>query len=265
VPSSIKLKAELGDDFNVIFVESQGTSAEGTEAFIYRQRWGASQGMWTSEPPCESGSSTLPSFVLLGNNGQVLITGYPAESKLKDLINAEIKAAKSAPKDTPAPLVKAYADFNKGLYANAILAATKLAETPAAEDKNGMAALAKERADQWTKQAKARVERLDYLMSKAQFAKADAEVLALKPALKGLPDLEAKLAEASTKLAAEDLKVSREAAKALDNLMAKVNDKGVDDKTTKDLKKLADKYPGTPPGDRAAHLAKILEKKPAAD
>ena len=263
MPSSIKLKAELGDDVNVLFVESQATSPEDTEAFIYRTRWGGSQGLWTNEHPCESGGTGLPAFVLLGNDGRALVTGYAEESKLKDLILAEIKTAKSAPKETPAPLLKAYTDFNKGAYAIAILAAQKLAETPAADDKSGMAAAAKLRAEEWTKLATSRVERLKFLLESAQFAKADAEVLALKPAIKGLPTLETKLTELSAKLAADDQKLAREAAKALDSLLAKVNDKGPDDKTTKELKKLAEKYGGTPPGERAAHLAKILDKKAA--
>ncbi len=263
MPSSIKLKAELGDDFNVLFVESQGTSPDDTEAFIFKQRWGASQGLWTNEAPCQSGSNSLPSYVLLGNDGRVLITGYPAESKLKDLINAEIKTAKSAPKDTPPALVKAYADFNKGAYAAAISAANKLAETPAAEDKAGVGPKAKAAADAWSARATARVERLQYMIDNAMFSKADAELIALKPAIKGLPDLEAKLAEFSTKLAADDLKTAREAAKSLENVLGKVNEKGVDDKTAKDLKKLAEKYTGTKPAERAVRLAKLFEKKAA--
>ncbi len=262
MPSSIKLKAELGDDVNVIFVESQGTSPEATEAFIYWTKWGASQGMWTNEAPCESGVTTLPAFVLLGNDGRTLVSGYQEEGKLKELITAEIKAAKSIPKDAPAALAKAWGDFNKGAYASAILAAKKLAETPAAEDKNGLAAASKQRVEEWTKQATSRVERLNFLLESGQFAKLDAELLALKPAIKGLTDLEAKLAEFSSKLAGDDQKVAREAARALETLMTKVNDKGPDARTSKELKTLSDKYAGTRFGERAAHLAKLLEKRP---
>ena len=264
MPSSIKHKLELGDDFNVLFVESQGTSVEDTEAFIFRQRWGGSEGLWTNEAPCSSGSNSLPSYVLLGNDGRVLITGYPAESKLKDLIAAEIKAAKSPPKDLPPSLAKPFLEFSKGSYASAILAADKLAQTPAAEDKNGVGPKAKSLAEEWTMRATARIEALKYMIDNALFAKADAEVIDLKVAVKGLPDLEAKLAVFTTSLASDECKMPREAAKALDNVLKKVNEKGVDDKTAKDLKKVAEKYPGTRPGERAARLARLLEKKQSA-
>lgn len=263
MPSSIKLKAELGDDFNVLYVESQNTPPDDTEAFIYRQRWGGSKGLWTNEPPCTSAGDGLPSFVLLGNDGRVLITGWPAESKMKDLIAAEIKAAKSAPKDLPAPLAKAVQEYNKGAYGSAILAAQKLAETPAAEDKNGVAEKAKAYADQWSKRLAARIDRLGYMRDNAMFREADLEVATLKAALKGTGELETKLAEHAGRLAAEDTKVAREAAKALDRVLEVVNTKGPDDKTVKDLKKLAEKYPGTRPADRAARLARLLEKKPS--
>ena len=109
----------------------------------------------------------------------------------------------------------------------------------------------------------ARIERLQFMIDNAMFSKADAEVVALKPAVKGLADLESKLAEFSTKLAAEDLNLAREAAKSLESVLAKVNEKGVDDKAIKDLKKLAEKFPGTKPAERAARLAKLFEKKAA--
>lgn len=262
MPSSIKLKAELGDDFNVLYVESQGTSPDDTEAFIYRQRWGGSENLWTNESPCDSGSEGLPSFVLLGNRGQVLVTGYPAESKMKDLIAAEIKAAKSAPKDLPAALGKATVDFNKGNFAAAILAAQKLAQTPPADDKDGIVERSNQAIAEWTARAGARVDRLKYMLDNALFARADAEVLKLKAALKGLPDLEARLTELADRLASDEHKTAREAAKSLDNVLGKINEKGVDDKAVKELKKLAEKYPGTRPGDRAARLSRLLEKKP---
>jgi len=260
VPSSIKRKLELGDDFNVLFVESQGTSPENTEAFIYRQRWGGSEGLWTNEVPCSSGSNSLPSFVLLGNQGQVLITGYPSESKLKDLIAAEIKAAKSTPKDLAPALVKPTQDFNKGAYANAILAVNKIAS----EEGNAAAESAKTLAEEWTKRATSRVERLKYMIDNAQFAKADAAVIELKASLKGLPELETKLAEFATNLASEEHKTAREAAKALDNVLKKINEKGPDEKTSKELKKISEKFPGTRPADRAARLGRLLEKKQSA-
>jgi hypothetical protein len=265
VPSSIKLKAELGADFNVVFVESQGTSPDDTEAFIYRQRWGASEALWTHEAPCNSGSDGLPSYVLLGNDGRVLAMGNHTDSKTKDLIAAEIKAAKSVPKDLPPALVKPMQDFVKGAYANAILAATKVSEIPAAEDKAGAAEKAKSLVTEWSQRATNRIDRVKYMIDNAQFAKADAEVLALKTAIKGLPDLETKVAELATRLASAELKTQREAAKSLDNLLGKVNDKGVDEKIAKDLKKLAGKYTGTKPGERAARLARLFEKKAASE
>jgi hypothetical protein len=182
---------------------------------------------------------------------------------MKDLIAAEIKAAKSAPKDMPAPLAKAVQDYNKGAYGSAILAAQKLAETPAAEDKGGVAEKAKQLTGQWNQQLAARIERLKYMRDNAMFSEADAEVASLKTALKGAGELETKLAEHAERLAAEDTKVPREAAKALERVLAVVNTKGPDDKTLKELKKLAEKYPGTRPADRAARLARLLEKKPS--
>jgi hypothetical protein len=263
VPSSIKLKAELGDDINILFVESQGTSPDDTEAFIYRQKWGGSQALWTHERPCESGLDGIPAFVLLGNDGRVLTSGYSGDGKVKDLIAAELKAAKAVPKDLPPALAKSWQEFVKGSYGAAILGAQKVAELPAADDKAGAAERAKTLVADWTQRATNRVERVKYLIDNAQFAKADSEVLALKVAVKGLPDLESKLAELATRLAGDELKAAREAAKSLDNLLGKVNEKGVEDKTGKELKKLAEKYSGTKPGERAARLSRLLEKKAA--
>lgn len=263
MPSSIKLKAELGDDLNVLFVESQGTSPDDTEAFIYRQKWGGSLAMWTHEAPCSSGTDGIPAYVLLGNNGQVLSSGYSGDGKMKDLIAAEIKAAKAVPKDLPPALAKPWQDFQKGNYASAITGAQKAAESATADGKQPVADRAKELADEWTRRATNRVSRLKWLIDNAQFAKADAEVAALKISVKGLADLETKLGEHATRLTSEELKPAREAAKALDNVLGKVNEKGIEDKTAKDLKKLAEKFTGTKPGERASRLARLFEKKPA--
>jgi hypothetical protein len=256
VPSSIKLKAELGDDLNILFVESQQTSPEDTEAFIYKYRWAGSEALWTNEAPCSSGINTLPSYVLLDNEGRALVTGYVSESKIKELVAAEIKSAKSAPKDLAPALAKAMQEFNKGAYSAAILAANKLAS----EGKPETLESAKALAESWTAQAAARIGRLKYLIDKEQFAKADDEVDALRSSLKGLPELEAKLAPFSAQLSSDELKLPREAAKALAGVLKKVYDKGVDDQSLKGLKKVAEKYPGTRSGEEAGRLLRLLDK-----
>ncbi len=265
MPSSIKRKAELGADFNVIFVEAQRATADEMEAFIYRSRWGASEGLWTKDQPCSTAGNGLPYMVLLGNEGQVLITGVPSESKLKDLIQAELKRAKGVPKDAQPALAKAYMEFNKGNYASAISAANNLAATPADEDKHGVAPKAAALAEAWTSQANARVERLKGMLAHGRFAKVDAQIVELKAAFKGLESLEQQLASVTEELAKPEQKTAREAAKALDSLLEKVNEKGVDERALKDLRKLAEKFSGTQSAARAAHLADVLEKKPSQD
>ena len=121
MPASTKLQETFGDDLQVIFVESQGATPAQAEAFSLARRWLGGRAMWTSEHPFQTGATSLPNFVLLGNDGKVLLKGNPlAQPKeIERQIAEQIKSRKSAPADAP-PLVRpAWNELNKGKIAKA--------------------------------------------------------------------------------------------------------------------------------------------------
>jgi hypothetical protein len=260
VPASIKLKEEYGDDVNVLFVESQNTSPEDTEAFILKMKWMGSASMWTNERPMDSGSNSLPSAVLLGSDGRELMRGAPIHQKIKEAVESDLKAQKTAPKGTPPALAAAWIDYAKGNLGAAIAKAEKLAQTPAAEDKDGLVEASKKAAAEFRGRTTKRVERVKWLVDNGQYARADAEVALLQKSLKDLPELNALVGEQATRLQSDELKTAREAEKALANLEKKLYDKGLDEKSSKALKGVAEKYNGTKAAARAIRLATLADK-----
>mgnify|MGYP001445454962 CR=1 FL=1 len=136
MPASLKLQEEYGDQIQVIFVESQGATGDAAEKFAFQRKWLSGHSMWTTERPFDSGSRGLPNFVLLSNDGEVLLKGNPMamKGKIEDAIAAEVRKTKKAPADTPKALEKAWKEFRKGEYSKAITAAQKAATKPEVEE-----------------------------------------------------------------------------------------------------------------------------------
>jgi len=120
VPASIKLQEEYGDTVQVVFVAVQGETPQQAQAFALKKKWLGGRAMWTSERPFDTGLKGIPATVLVSSAGDVLFVEYPIESKLKDLIEEDLKAKEKGPKDAPDPVRKAWAEFGKGNWGKAV-------------------------------------------------------------------------------------------------------------------------------------------------
>ena len=255
MPATIKLKELYGDALAVIFVESQGASADVAEAFAWRQKWMRIDAMWTGERPVHVEGNTIPKFALIAADGTVLHTGNPLEMKkqIEESIAAEVKKSTTAPDGTPKELAKAWSAFIKNDVAVAIAECDKLASDAAKAAK-----------EEFSARTSAKIERAKWLADNGFVPQADALVAALQKSTKGVADLAQKLDEVARALAAESLKSEREAAKALVSLEAKIaTDKPFDESNVKKLQGIAEKFKNTKAAQRASHLVALSKIKPA--
>ena len=254
MPASLKLQEEYGDQIQVIFVESQGATADAAEKFAFKRTWLSGPSMWTTERPFDSGSGGLPNFVLLSNEGEVLLKGNPMsmKSKIEDAIEAEVRKSKKAPADTPKALEKAWKEFRKGAYSKAIAAARKAATKPAVEE----AAL--EAAELFEERAGAALDQVAWCMENGYLTQSEDRLKVLMKSLKGQEELLTRAKVLDEELGSEAYEAEWAACKAFEKVMSKVNRKGVDDRTGKSLEAVAEKHPGTKNGARAARTAGML-------
>lgn len=252
MPLALKMQEEFGDDVQFIFVESQGASANDMEKFVLQQKWFSDQAIWTCEPPVKSTGGGLPSCVVLGNDGEILISDNPmsAHSAIEAALKEQLKLAKKGPKDLSPSCAKAWADFEKGNYAAAIAA---LAAVPEGAEKDAADKL----GSKLEVRAKAKLARLDWLIESAEFEQADKLAAQLSKGLAG-HELEAKATELAGKLTAKEMAPEREAAKALEKLEKRIAKDGLDSAVVKALFAMSDKYAQTRAGKRAKHLADLV-------
>lgn len=213
MPASIKLQEELGDDVQVIFVESQGPKPDEWEAFAWRMKWMGNNAMWTEEPPIPSKSEGLPECALIGIDGTILMQGHPGDfgKKLEDAVRAEVKKAKQAPADTPKALEKIWTTFNKGDVAAAIADCVKLNTDEANQARDQFLALTEKR-----------IARVQWMIEKGFLTAAEKHINALEKAVKGNAELAGKVAEQRSRLESPELKEEREAEKAFSAFLATV-------------------------------------------
>lgn len=261
MPASIKLQQQYGDALQVLFVECQGADVDKFEAFAWRQKWMGTQAMWTEERPLEISGSGLPAFALLDIEGKLLLQGNPLEQKKKieEAIAEQVKKASSAPAGTPSVLAKAWSRFTKGDVAAALAECDKLGTDVV------LAEPAKALRAQMVTRTESRIARGQWLIESGYVAEASELLAGLAKAVKGRPDLEAKVNGELTRLQAPDkaLAGEAEASKALASLQQKmIKDKPFDDGNVKALLKLAEKHAGTKAGEHAARLAKLAKCEP---
>jgi hypothetical protein len=259
VPASLKLQEELGDAVQVIFVESQGATRDKAEAFALRQKWLGGRAMWTDERPVDSQSNGLPSFVLIGIDGEVLLRGNPLAMKgdIEDTIAREIERSRAAPEGTPTKLKKAWSEYGKGNYAGALAEAEKVA-TESGDDAE-LASHAKQAADAFQKRVGSEVARVKAMLASGEYLAAEELLAALEKGTRAHETLAATVAEVRQELSSETLATEREAADALAKLEEKMYGKGKLDKHLSSLEKLAEKYAGTKAGSRAKRILTLLE------
>jgi hypothetical protein len=256
VPASTKLQEKLGDEVQVIFVESQGTPKDVYEAFAWKMKWMGNRAMWTTEPPIAPKSNGLPEVALLGIDGEVIMQGHPGDfgKKFEEAIAAEIKKGKEAPEGTPKELKKAWQLFNKGDVAGAFAECDKVGGDDAGKARNEFVA-----------RTTARVTRAKWLIDNGYVSEAEKLLETLEKSVKAQADLATKVADQKARLAASELADEREADKAFTFLVGKIaKEKPFEDANVKKAQQIAAKYKGTKTAVRAERfvtLSKVeLEK-----
>ena len=253
MPASIKLQEELGEDLQVIFVESQNTPPEDTERFILQHKWMGGRSMWTNERPVQVNTKGLPSYALISSDGKMLSEGNHISKAVKEMIAAEIEAGKEGPEGTPKAVQKAWKDYAKGKLAKALKTATKLREKPE------LAAAAEEAIETFMERTNTRIEALVWRSENGYLAEALDGLDSMESEVKGVPELEGRVSELKDKWEGDDLKAEREASQELSRFLEKLYADGYDKKGRfeKGIAKLVEKHAGTKAGERAAHIAKL--------
>ena len=259
MPASIKLQEEYGDKVQVVFVSVGSDSPDQVQAFALKKKWLGGRAMWTSEPPFETGMKTIPSTVLVSSAGEVLFVDNPVESKIKDLIDEDLKSQEKGPKDVPDPVRKAYAEFAKDSWGKALLDAQAVIDKPPTKDGDAAVAAAKAALEEFKKSIDTRFARVDACVADGLFDRATDELAAIGKAVKGDAELTKRHADAVAKVNGDELKAERDAAAALSKLEKKLYSNGPEDNSAKQLEAFADKYSGTKAGDRARHLASLIK------
>ena len=259
MPASIKLQEEMGENLQVIFVEAQGATRDKAEAFALQRKWLHTRAMWTNERPVPSPGSGLPSFVLIGADGKVLLQGNPMAMKgqIEDAIAEQISLVKKAPEGTPSKLKKAWSEFGKGNFAKALAAAEKVRAS--AEEDPELAQAAAEALDTFRERVLGQVARVDKMMESGDFVFAEELLGQLHKSVKGHDELEAEVGEVETRLSSQENADEREAATALFKLEQKMAGKGKLEKHASKLAKLAETHSGTKAAARASRLLTLLE------
>lgn len=253
MPTSIKLQEEYGDDLQVVFVESQNTPPDKTEAFILGRKWMGGLAMWTTERPFESGTNGLPNYVLLSNEGEVLKKGNHVSSAVGELIDAELKRRSKGPEGTPKPLQKAWAAFYQGKIAKAIDSARKAGTKPElAEDASVL-------VNEFIKRTEATLKAIEWQMNNGYVSSAEDRLKDMAKACKGVEALMGTIESLSAQIDSDEMKDELAASSALDKLLSRVYADGFDKKgkAKKALERLAEKYSGTRAGDRALRISKL--------
>ena len=260
MPASIKLQEELGDDVQVIFVESQGASRDKTAAFVLRRKWIGTSAMWTDERPADSKSRALPSFVLLGNKGQVLMRGNPLAKKkrIEEAIAEQIALARKAPEGTPSKLEQAWSELGRGNLAKALAEAERVKQGAGDDELRSAAETALE---VFKRRADASIRRVTAMIETGDYAHAENLLEEVARAVKGSAELEARVGEVRASLESDDLATEREAAAALAKVEESMAGEGGPREQLPSLEKLAQKYADTAAGGRARRYVSLLEMK----
>lgn len=251
MPASVKLQQELGDDLQVLFVESQGTAPDATEKFILEHKWFGNNAMWTNEHPFNTGSNGLPNFALLSNDGKVLFKGNFSTSEVHDLIDAEIKRANEGPAETPKKLQKAWKLFAKDQIAKAIDEAKKVGADPELSSDAELCVI------EFQNRVQARLDRAKWLIENGYASRGADQVDALVKALKGCTELYDAAVALQTSLDGEELAKEVEASELLEKHLAKLFEDPKEEKLFKKVAKIAEDFPGTKAAERASHIASL--------
>ncbi|HET6163797.1 MAG TPA: hypothetical protein VFG37_09035 [Planctomycetota bacterium] len=247
----MKMQEELGDDIQILLVESQGHTLDDAEKLAYQKKWINDRSIWTTERPFETGAKGIPNYALLSNDGTILSMGNPGSdhSKIVDQITEQLKLAKKGAKGMGPTAVKANAEFEKGNFSAAIKLLDAAPEAEKAE--------ADKLRHSLETRAKAKVARLDWYIGAGEYDKADKLLPTLQKGMAGDEKLEASVKTCSDKLSSKELAQEREASKALAKVQKLIQGDGIGDVAVKQLNAVATKYPNTRAAKKASHLVDL--------
>jgi hypothetical protein len=256
VPASVKLQQTFGDDLQVVFVESQDGTSDTVEAFCLGRRWLGTRAMWTCEQPFDSGARMLPYFVLVGNDGRVVLKGNPLEQsqEIERQIAEQIKARKCAPADAPANVQAAWCEFNGGRFAKAF---SVLREVQRGETHDADKAAVERAGKCFRERIGKELCRVGWMIENGYFEEAAVRLDELASGAKGEDEIYTRCVELVRELESPRWKAEREAARELARTLPAFYKSGGDAATTSELARIAVQYKGTKAALRAEHLAHL--------
>ncbi len=254
VRDALDWQREYGEDLAVVLVEFQGTTEDQVHAFALRSKWFGTRAMWAvGGVPVRTGLRGIPQYVLIGNDGSVLLqgeagmTGMAIENRkmdeVEEAIREQVRLRREGPDDAPRDVQAAYAAFAKGDVAGALERARAAADAGVALADDALAELRARVAF--------RLERAEALVGEGRVGAAEEELASLEDELDGESEAKARLDALVAKLAGDALAREHEADAELAKLERKLFEKGLGSSIEKSLARLADKYEGTQSAARA--------------
>lgn len=244
MPASVRLAEELGDDVSVILA-STGDRLEVIEEFALRRHWLGGPAMWAFEAPVTKSGGSIPWAVVLSSDGEVIFDGSPVHSKIRELIDEDLRDARRGPDGADSTSRAAWREFLSGDAADAI---EKLEESDHESAPVVLAEIESRierdlRRAAWTldngflTEAAERIEDVVILTEETPFAER-AEALA-------------------EELESEARKDERDAARKFDRLVEQLYEDGPSRNLERSLTRIAEDLPGTGTAARAARLARL--------
>jgi hypothetical protein len=255
VPAAIKLQAEIGEDLQVIFVESQGATATKAEKFALDRKWLGGRAMWTTEPPFNTGLGGLPSCALVSPTGEILEVGMSGSvmGDVEDHIAAFAKSKKKFPKDLPKDLKKAWTANAKGDIAKALELLT-----PLEEGSTDISFAAGDLRRAINKKVESRFKAITWMTTNGFPLEALAQLETLAENVEEHEEFTKRAADMVANLEGDDMKAEMDAAKAMAKIEKAIVKSGPDEKIAKKLNKLAKTHSGTKVATRAKTLADLI-------
>ena len=255
MPAAIKLQAELGEDLQVIFVESQGANAQAAEKFALDRKWLGGRAMWTTEAPFNTGLGGLPSCALISPTGEIVNVGMSGSvmGDVEDAIAGFAKAKTKFPKDLPKDLKKAWTANSKGNIAKAL---ELLAPMEAGDGDLSFAAGDLRRSIH--KNVESRFKAITWMKDNGYPLEALASLETLADSVEDHEDFTARATELAAAIEGDDNEAELNAAGAMAKIEKAIAKSGADEKVAKKLQKLAEKHSGTKVAERASKLAKLI-------
>lgn len=253
MPSAIELANQYGDDLHVILVESQGSSQDEAERFAWGKGWMGSPALWTTERPVVSGANGLPNYVLLGADGAVLSKGSSTrdKSKVEDLIADAVSNLGDPPDDAPKSLKKAYSSFADGDFDKAIATCEKAIEK--GDDVDAAEAL----IDEFVGRLESRIAFMGRMIDDGFAIEAQTHFEAFEKGAEDVVAIAESFAALSERFESDAFEAELDAQTALEKALKKAYADGIDSKTAKKLRDIAEDHAGTVTAERASHLASM--------